>query len=64
MKYRIAQIKTDIDTPTLKLPEIVAGKLGISESDIRDWKLLRKSIDSRKKPQKLSKNRRKKNSIL
>lgn len=51
MKYRIAQIKTDIDTPALKLPEIVAGKLGISESDIRDWKLLRKSIDSRKKPQ-------------
>ena len=50
MKYRIAQIKTDIDTDKAELPRIVARKLGISEDEIREFEIIRKSIDSRKKP--------------
>ena len=50
MRYRLAQIKTDIDEPVENLPSIVAGKLHISESDIKDWEVRRRSIDSRKKP--------------
>ena len=50
MKYRINQIKTDIDTDKAELPGIVARKIGISEDDIREFEILRKSIDSRKKP--------------
>lgn len=50
MKYRIAEIKTDIDTPAEALPGIVAKRVGISESDISGWELRRKSTDSRKKP--------------
>ncbi|MBQ6623381.1 MAG: FAD-dependent oxidoreductase [Mogibacterium sp.] len=50
MKYRITEIKTDIDMPADALPGIVAKRVGISESDISGWELRRKSIDSRKKP--------------
>ena len=49
-KYRLAQIKTDIDVPAAELPGIVAEKLGIAESDIKEWELRRMSVDSRKKP--------------
>jgi uncharacterized FAD-dependent dehydrogenase len=50
MKYRINQIKTDIDTPMSELPRIAAGRLGLELSDIEDYEVRRKSIDSRKKP--------------
>ena len=49
-KYRINEIKTDIDTPMEELPDIIAGRLGIRRSDITFWEVRRKSIDSRKKP--------------
>ena len=49
-RYRINQVKTEIDVPMEDLPGIVARKLGINESDIKDWEIRRKSIDSRKKP--------------
>ena len=49
-RYRLAQIKTDIDVPMDELPGIAAKKLGISEGDIREWEVRRKSVDSRKKP--------------
>lgn len=50
MKYRLSQIKTDTDVPVDKLPALIAGKVGISEQDISEHELRRKSIDSRKKP--------------
>ena len=49
-RYRIAQIKTEIDEPMDALPSVIAKTLGIKESDIRGWEVRRKSIDSRKKP--------------
>ena len=50
MKYRLAQIKTEIDEPMDVLPSVIAKTLGVKECDIRDWEVRRKSIDSRKKP--------------
>lgn len=49
-RYRLAQIKTDIDEPMDRLPARVAKQLRIRESDIREWEVRRKSTDSRKKP--------------
>ena len=50
MKYRLSQIKTDIDTAVEKLPEIAAEMLHIKRGEIFEWEIRRKSIDSRKKP--------------
>ncbi len=50
MKYRISQIKTETTDPVSVLPGLVAAKAGIRPSDITDWEIRRKSIDSRRKP--------------
>ena len=50
MKYRLAQIKTEIDEPAEAIPGIIAKALRIRESDILEWEIRRRSIDSRKKP--------------
>ncbi len=50
MKYRLAQIKTEIDEPVESIPGIIAKTLHIRESDIEDWEIRRRSTDSRKKP--------------
>ncbi len=50
MRYRLAQIKTNIDEPMDRLPARVAKLARISESDIRSWEVRRKSTGSRKKP--------------
>ncbi len=50
MKYRLAQIKTEIDEPVESIPGIIAKTLRIREGDILDWEIRRRSIDSRKKP--------------
>ena len=49
-RYRLAQIKMNIDEPMDRLPVRVAKQLRIRESDIREWEVRRKSTDSRKKP--------------
>lgn len=50
MKYRINEIRTEINTPVDELPAIISRKTGIREADISWWELRRKSVDSRKKP--------------
>ena len=50
MKYRLAQIKTEMNEPMEIIPGIIAKTLHIKESDIKDWEIRRRSIDSRKKP--------------
>ena len=50
MRYRISEIKTNIDVPVSDLPGIIAGKTGIRTGDITSWEIRRKSTDSRKKP--------------
>lgn len=49
-KYRLNQIRTDIDFPEEKLPVKVAKLTGIRPEDIASWEIRRKSVDSRKKP--------------
>ena len=50
MRYRFKGIKTNIDVPMSDLPSIVAAKLRMEASDIKDFEVRRKSVDSRKKP--------------
>lgn len=50
MRYRINEVKTEIDVPMDNLPVIIARKAGISPADISWWEVRRKSVDSRKKP--------------
>ncbi len=49
-RYRLNEIKTEIDVPMRDLPKLIARKTGIRPDDIRWWEVRRKSIDSRKKP--------------
>lgn len=49
-RYRLTQIKTEIDESAEALPAKIAKLAGIEEADIREWEIRRKSIDSRKKP--------------
>lgn len=49
-RYRLAQIKTNTDEPMDRLPSRVAKLVRISESDIKEWEIRRRSTDSRKKP--------------
>ena len=50
MKYRINEIKTDIDVPVSDLPGLIAHRTGLRRDDISRWEIRRKSVDSRKKP--------------
>ena len=50
MKYRLSQIKTEIDEQASVIPGKIAKELRIRESDISSWEIRRKSVDSRKKP--------------
>ena len=50
MRYRFKGIKTNIDVPMSDLPAVTAAKLRIPVSDIKDFEVRRKSVDSRKKP--------------
>lgn len=44
---RIANLTTDVFAPEAELPKRVARKLGLHESDIARWRILRKSLDAR-----------------
>ena len=50
MRYRFKGIKTNIDVPMSELPAAVAAKLHIPVSEIKDFEVRRRSVDSRKKP--------------
>ena len=44
---RIANIRVDVTEPETQLPRRVANKLGLSEADFAQWRILRKSLDAR-----------------
>ena len=44
---RIANLTTDVFEPEAELPKRVARKLGLTESDVSRWRILRKSLDAR-----------------
>lgn len=50
IRYRLSEIKTEIDAPISSLPEVIARMTGLKPSDITWWEIRRKSVDSRKKP--------------
>ena len=47
---KIDQIKLSIDEDESKINSLVAKKLRVKDNDIKSIKILKKSIDARKKP--------------
>lgn len=45
--FRIANLTTDVLAPEEELPNRIARILGVGESDIGRWRILRKSLDAR-----------------
>ncbi|MBR6444519.1 MAG: FAD-dependent oxidoreductase [Firmicutes bacterium] len=50
VSYRIREIKLSPDDEKKRIPEKICRKLGLEESDILEWKIVRESIDARRKP--------------
>lgn len=50
MKYRISEIKLDLKEDKSKILDKLAKKAKISQNQIRDYTIVRESIDARKKP--------------
>ena len=48
---RISQMKMPISHGSEELPAKAAGMLHIKRTDILSWKIIRKSVDARKKPE-------------
>src|SRR5438093_12466682 len=44
---RIANFRVDVTEPEAELPRRLAKKLGLGESDVAGWRILRKSLDAR-----------------
>src|SRR5438093_8801367 len=44
---RIANFRVDVTEPEAELPRRLAKKLGLGESDVARWRILRKSLDAR-----------------
>jgi uncharacterized FAD-dependent dehydrogenase len=49
MSIRISNLRTSLDEPEASLAHRAVGLLGISESELAHWRILRKSLDTRKK---------------
>lgn len=44
---RVSNIRVDVAEPEAQLPRRVARKLGVKETDLATWRILRKSLDAR-----------------
>jgi uncharacterized FAD-dependent dehydrogenase len=49
MSIRISNLRLGLDEPEASIPEHVARILGIAAADLRQWRILRKSLDARVK---------------
>lgn len=48
-KYRINEIKMEIEKPLTELPVIISRLLSVSTDEITDWRVVKESIDARDK---------------
>lgn len=49
LTIRVNNIVLDLDDSMEKLPDLVAKKLGVAEQQVKDWTVIRQSVDARKK---------------
>jgi uncharacterized FAD-dependent dehydrogenase len=49
MPIRLSNLRLPVDAPEADLPQQVAGALSLRPADIRRWRILRKSLDTRDK---------------
>src|SRR5947209_18105532 len=47
MSLRVSNLRLGIDEPESALPARLARVLGLAESDVGQWRILRKSLDAR-----------------
>src|SRR3954447_18471517 len=47
MSLRVSNLRLGLDEPESALPARLARVLGLAESDVRQWRILRKSLDAR-----------------
>ena len=47
--YRIHQIKLDLGESKDKIPEKILKKVGVRDLPIKEWKIVKESIDARDK---------------
>lgn len=47
--YRLHQIKLDLGEPKEKLPEKILKKIGVRDLPIKEWKIVKESVDARDK---------------
>src|SRR3954467_11492957 len=49
MSIRVSNLRLSLEEPELALPTHLAKVLGLPVTDIRHWRILRKSLDSRRR---------------
>ena len=49
MLFRVANLRTSVELPEAELPARVCRKLGLPETELQSWKILRKSLDARQR---------------
>ena len=49
MPLRVSNLRLPLDEPETRLPDQIARILGVAATDIRSWRILRKSLDTRDK---------------
>jgi uncharacterized protein len=49
MSIRVSNLRLDLDEPEAALPAHLARVLGLAPADVRQWRILRKSLDARDK---------------
>ena len=47
--YRIEQIKLGLSEPKDKIPEKISKKLGVKGLNIKEWRIVKESLDARDK---------------
>lgn len=49
LTLRMTNLRLRVEEPETELPRRVAARLGVGEEDVRSWRILRKSLDARKR---------------
>ena len=51
MQLRLVNLELPVERPEEELRSVIARRLSIPERDVRDWRILRKSLDARRREQ-------------
>ena len=49
MLFRVANFRSPVEMAEAELPSRVCQKLGLQQTELQSWKILRKSLDARQR---------------